>query len=345
MAGALDGRVALVAGATRGAGRGIACMLGAVGATVYCSGRSIRGHIATPGRTETIEETAERVTLHGGVGIAVRTDHTREADVAALFERIDAEHGRLDVLVNDVWGGDALIDWNAKFWDIDADAARTLLERAVLSHLLTSRHGAARMIARGSGLIVEVTDGDVAGYRGQLLYDLVKASVIRLGYAMAWDLRGSGVTALTVSPGFLRSETVLDQFAVTEANWRDAIARDPLFAESETPFYVGRAVAALAADPNVARHAGAVLFAADLAEQYDFTDIDGRRPHFWRAFDARIEALLSGGALTDEDRALLQHRYGLIHREPGRAALALALMAKLGLDDLGSGLAPMARQP
>lgn len=344
MAGPLDGRVALVAGATRGAGRGIACMLGAAGATVYCTGRSIRGHIATPGRTETIEETAERVTLHGGIGIAVRTDHTREADVAALFERIDAEHGHLDVLVNDIWGGDALIDWSAKFWDIDVEAARTLLERAVLSHLLTSRHGAARMVAQGSGLIVEVTDGDLAGYRGQLLYDLVKASVIRLGYAMAWDLFGTGVTALTVSPGFLRSEAVLDQFGVTEANWRDAIVKDPLFAESETPFYVGRAVAALAADPNVARHAGAALFAADLAEQYGFTDIDERQPHFWRAFDARLEPLLAAEGLTERERGLLQHRYSLVHRDPGRVAQALALAAKLSLADLGSGLAPISLQ-
>ena len=319
-------------------------MLGAAGATVYCTGRSIRGQIATPGRTETIEETAERVTLHGGVGIAVRTDHTREADVAALFERIDAEHGRLDVLVNDVWGGDALIDWSAKFWDIDAVAIRTLLERAVFSHLLTARHAAARMVAQSGGLIVEVTDGDLGGYRGQLLYDLVKATVIRLGYTMAWDLHGTGVTALTVSPGFLRSEAVLDQFGVSELNWRDAIDRDPLFAESETPFYVGRAVAALAGDADVARHAGAALFAADVAEQYGFTDVDGRSPHFWRAFDARVDTLLRADRLTDQQRGLLQHRYCLIHREPDLAARARALVSKLGLENLGSGLEPISRQ-
>jgi NAD(P)-dependent dehydrogenase (short-subunit alcohol dehydrogenase family) len=342
LSGALAGRVAVVAGATRGAGRGIACMLGAAGATVYCTGRSIRGHIATKGRTETIEETAERVGLHGGVGIAVRTDHTREADVVALFERIDAEHGRLDILVNDIWGGDTLIDWRARFWDLEMSSVRTLIERAVYSHLLTSRYGAARMVERGSGLIVEVTDGDLAGYRGQLLYDFVKAAVIRLGYAMAWDLYGTGVTAVTVSPGFLRSETVLDQFGVTEANWRDAIAQDPHFAESETPLYVGRAVAALASDPHVAKHAGEVLFAGDLAQQYGFTDADGRTPHFWRAFDARVDALVDADApLDDAERELVQHRYCLIHREPRRGDAARRMLTKLVLPDLGTGLQPV----
>jgi NAD(P)-dependent dehydrogenase (short-subunit alcohol dehydrogenase family) len=335
----LAGRVAVVAGATRGAGRGIACMLGAAGAIVYCTGRSTRDHAATPGRPETIEETAELVVAHGGTGIPVRTDHTREDEVAALFERIRMDRGRLDIVVNDVWGGDALIDWSAKFWTIDMVAVRTLMERAIYSHLLTSRYAAPLLIAQRSGLIVEVTDGELAGYRGQVLYDLVKASVNRLGYTMAWDLLDTGVTALTISPGFLRSEAVLDGFGVTEANWRDAIARDPLFAESETPFFVGRAVAALAADPHVGRKAGDALFAADVALEYGFTDIDGRAPHFWRAIDERLGALVrSQDELDPRMRALMQHRYSMTHRESERRDEAERYAAKLGLDELGDGL-------
>jgi NAD(P)-dependent dehydrogenase (short-subunit alcohol dehydrogenase family) len=340
----LAGRVAVVAGATRGAGRGIACMLGAAGAIVYCTGRSTRDHAATPGRPETIEQTAELVTQHGGTGIAVRTDHTRDDEVAALFERIRAERGRLDILVNDVWGGDALIDWNAKFWTIDMAAVRTLMEQAIYSHLLTSRHAAPLMVAQRSGLIVEVTDGELAGYRGQVLYDLVKASVTRLGYTMAWDLLDTGVTALAISPGYLRSEAMLERFGVSEANWRDGIARDPLFAESETPFYVGRAIVALASDPLVGRKAGATLFAADVAQEYGFTDIDGRTPHFWRKVDQHLDALSRGDAALEPDmRGLMQHRYSLIHRQVERRDDAERFAAKLGLDDLGAGLRPLPR--
>jgi NAD(P)-dependent dehydrogenase (short-subunit alcohol dehydrogenase family) len=313
-------------------------MLGAAGAVVYCTGRSTREHAATPGRPETIEDTAALVTEHGGTGIAVRTDHTQEGEVVALFERVQRDHGRLDILVNDVWGGDTLIDWGAKFWTLDMAAVRTLMERAIYSHLLTSRYAAPLMIAQKSGLIVEVTDGDLGGYRGQVLYDLVKASVIRLGYTMAWDLLDTGVTALTISPGFLRSEAILDAFGVTEANWRDGIKRDPLFAQSETPFYVGRAVAALAADPNVRTKAGAAFFAADLAAEYGFTDVDGRTPHFWRGVDKHLDGLArSDAALEPQMQRLMQHRYGMIHREPDRRHEAAALAGKLGLD-LGAGL-------
>lgn len=337
----LAGRVAVVAGATRGAGRGIACMLGAEGAIVYCTGRSTREHAATPGRPETIEETAALVSQHGGTGIALRTDHTREDEVVALFERVQRDHGRLDILVNDVWGGDSLIDWSAKFWTLDMAAVHTLMERAIYSHLLTSRYAAPLMIAQKSGLIVEVTDGDLGGYRGQVLYDLVKASVIRLGYTMAWDLLDSDVTALTISPGFLRSEAVLESFGVTDANWRDGIKRDPLFAQSETPFYVGRAVVALAADPNVRAKAGAAYFAADLASEYGFTDVDGRTPHFWRSVDEHLAGLArSDDALEPNMRGLMQHRYSMIHREPARRAEAEVLAARLELD-LGAGLRPM----
>ena len=248
----LAGRVAVVAGATRGAGRGIARMLGAAGATVYCTGRSVTGHPATAGRTETIDETAAMVTGEGGRGIAVRTDHTVEPEVERLFGRIRAEQGRLDVLVNDIWGGDELTEWGLPFWELSTAKGLEMLERAVHSHIITSRHGAPLMIERNAGLIVEVTDGDTLGYRGNLFYDLAKNAVIRLAYAMAADLHAHRVTALAITPGFLRSEAVLDRFGVTEANWRDGIEADPYFAESETPCYVGRAVAALAADPQVA---------------------------------------------------------------------------------------------
>ena len=337
----LDGKVALVAGATRGAGRGIACMLGAAGAVVYCTGRSGGGQASPMARPETIEETAALVDGQGGEGVAIRTDHTREEEVAALIARIEAERGRLDILVNDIWGGDPMVDWSAKFWQLDIGQVRALVEQAILSHLITARHAAPLMLRGGSGLIVEVSDGHHDGYRGQLLYDLVKSAVNRLGYAMAWDLHGTGVTALTLCPGFLRSEAVLGHFGVSEANWRDAAAQDPFFAESESPFFVGRAVAALASDPEVRRKAGQVLFAADLAEAYGFTDIDGRRPAFHPMFE-RVTAELAqrDGDLDANQRFLVYARYLQIHREPAEAGKARRLAAKLGFADLGPGLGP-----
>ena len=246
----LAGQVALVAGATRAAGRGIARELAAAGAKVWCSGRSTREHPATPGRPETIEETAELIVAAGGAAVAVRVDHQQEAEVEALAARIRAEDGRLDILVNDIWGGDEITQWGAPFWKLDMTVARTLLDQAVFSHLITSRHMAPMMVEANRGLIVEVTDGSRAGYRGQLAYDWVKSSISRLAYAMAWDLARTGVTALAVSPGFLRSEAMLDRFGVGEDNWRDAVEKEAEFAYSETPHYVGRAVAALAADPR-----------------------------------------------------------------------------------------------
>lgn len=335
----LDGKVALVAGATRGAGRGIAAMLGAAGAVVYCSGRTAAGQVSPMGRPETIEETAVLVDAQGGQGVAVRVDHTREDEVVALVARIEAERGRLDILVNDIWGGDAMVDWSAKFWDLDIGKVRTLVEQAIMSHLITARHATSLMLRQGAGLIVEVSDGHHEGYRGHLLYDLVKSTVNRLGYAMAWDLHGTGVTALALCPGFLRSEAVLDHFGVSEATWRDAIAKDPFFAESESPFFVGRAVAALAADPDVHRKAGQVLFAADVAAEYGFTDVDGRRPAFHPMFE-RVTAELAGrdGALDQNERFLVAARYLQIHREPAEADKARRLAAKLGFADLGPGL-------
>ena len=274
----LKDKIAVVAGATRGAGRGIACMLGELGATVYCTGRSVRGKPATGSRTETIEETAEMVTSYGGKGIFHQADHTDEKQVIALFERVQGEYGRLDILVNDIWGGDSLTEWGKPFWELDWDQGRKLLERAIHTHIITARHGAPLMIEKNQGLIVEITDGDHMGYRGTLFYDLAKMGAIRMAYDMAQDLRDFNITALAVTPGFLRSEEMLDYFGVTEENWRDGVEKDRHFIASETPYYVGRAIAALAADPNVHEKAGQVWASWTLAKEYGFVDMDGRRP-------------------------------------------------------------------
>lgn len=294
----LDGKVAVVAGATRGAGRGIACMLGEAGAAVYCTGRSTRARRVQTGggdspfelkyRPETIEETAEMVTAHGGLGLAVRVDHTVEAEVQALFERIKTEQGRLDLLVNDVWGGDQLTEWGQPFWELTLDKGWLMQERAVYSHILTSRYGAPLMVERGQGLIVEITDGDTYQYRGNLFYDLAKLSAIRLAYAMAEELRPHGVTALAVTPGFLRSEAMLEHFGVTEDNWQEGAKKDLHFIASETPYYVGRAIAALAADPNVSQKSGQVFSSWGLAEEYGFSDVDGRQPNWGKYFRENI---------------------------------------------------------
>ncbi len=295
----LKGKVAVVAGATRGAGRGIAVELGAAGATVYCTGRSVRGRPSDLKRPETIDETAELVTEAGGVGIAVQTDHTREAEVRALFDRVKTEqNGRLDVLVNDVWGGDALTEWGVPFWQLDLSKGLKMLERAIFSHIITSRYGVPLMVAQGSGLVIEITDGDSLEYRGNFLYDLVKTSVIRLAVGMAADLNGNvttaagddvaqvktKITALALTPGFLRSEEMLEHFGVTEANWQDGAKVDPNFIASETPVYTGRAVAALAADPNIYEKSGKAFYTGNLATEYDFTDVDGTQPNFQTFF-------------------------------------------------------------
>jgi NAD(P)-dependent dehydrogenase (short-subunit alcohol dehydrogenase family) len=279
----LSGKVALVAGATRGAGRGIACMLGEAGATVYCSGRSVRGRPATGQRPETIEETAEMVSAFGGEGHYIQADHTDEAQVVALFERIKAEQEGLDILVNDIWGGDALTEWGKPFWELDWSMGQLMQERAVHTHIITSRQALPLMLPRETGLIVEITDGDQVEYRGNLTYDLAKSSAIRLAYAMSCELRASAITALALTPGFLRSEEMLDGFGVREENWKDAVADDPHFIASETPFFVGRAVAALAADPHVKEKAGGIYTSWDLAREYGFVDMDGRRPD-WGAY-------------------------------------------------------------
>jgi NAD(P)-dependent dehydrogenase (short-subunit alcohol dehydrogenase family) len=337
----LSGQIALVAGATRGAGRGIARELAAAGATVYCTGRSTRASAATPGRPETIEETAELIAADGGRAVALRVDHTVEAEVAALASRVRDEAGRLDILVNDIWGGDELVQWGAKFWALDMPVVRTLVDRSILSHLITARFLAPLMVEAKRGLIVEVTDGEFSGYRGQLLYDLIKASVIRLAYAMAWDLAGTGVTALALTPGFLRSEAMLDRFGVTEGNWRDAVATHWDFQFSETPRFVGRAIAALAADPNVGLKSGLSLCVGDLADEYDFDDLDGARPHFWRNVGGWLDERAAAGSLDGQARWMMGARYAAIHREPGQAERARRYLDALGLRDLGRGLQPL----
>jgi NAD(P)-dependent dehydrogenase (short-subunit alcohol dehydrogenase family) len=282
----LAGKVALVAGATRGAGRGIAVELGAAGATVYVTGRSTRAHRSEMDRAETIEETADLVTAAGGRGIAVPVDHLEEDQVKALIQRIDREHGRLDVLVNDIWGGELLFSWTDKVWEHSLDKGLRILRLAVDTHIITSHHALPLMIREPGGLVVEVTDGtaeyNADHYRISLFYDLAKVSVNRLAFAQAKELAPYGVTAVSLTPGWLRSEIMLEVFGVTEATWRDALEREPHFAISESPAYVGRAVAALAADPQVARWNGASLSSGRLAGIYGFTDVDGSRPDAWR---------------------------------------------------------------
>jgi len=341
MAKPLEGQVALVAGATRGAGRGIAVELGKAGAVVYCTGRSSRAGPSPMRRPEVIEETAELIVAAGGTAHALRVDHADEEAVKALIARIQAEQGRLDVLVNDLWGGDPMVDWSAKAWNLDIPAVRALIDQALVSHLATARHALPLMIEQKRGLVLEITDGLGDGYRGQILYDLIKSAVLRLGYAMAWDLKDTGVTALTLSPGFLRSEHVLESFGVTEANWRDAAGRDPLFEQSETPFLIGRGIAALAADPDIGRLAGAALASEDLVDLYGLQDIDGRTPHVYRHFDVLSERFASAeGPLEDYGRFFAWAGYLRIHRDPAKADLAGRLAAKLGWNHLPDALKP-----
>jgi NAD(P)-dependent dehydrogenase (short-subunit alcohol dehydrogenase family) len=278
----LEGKIALVAGATRGAGRGIATALGEQGATVYCTGRSVRGAPAMKSRPESIEETAELVTARGGRGIAVQVDHTQPEQVAKLFEQI--EH--LDILVNDIWGGDDLTRWGKKFWEVDLNDGLTMLDRAIRTHIITSWHAVPKM--KRGGLIVEITDGDGYYYRGNFFYDLVKTSVIRMAFTQAFDLRKQGIHAIAVTPGYLRSEWMLSHYGVTEENWRDVIPGNPSFAASETPLFVGRCIAALATDPDVAKKNGRVFASWDLAEECEVDDADGTRPHFRRWLEANM---------------------------------------------------------
>ncbi|MDJ0591141.1 MAG: SDR family oxidoreductase [Pleurocapsa sp. MO_226.B13] len=281
----LKGKIALVAGATRGAGRGIATELGAAGAVVYVTGRTTRDRRSEYNRPETIEETADLVARAGGKGIAVRVDHLDPAQVKALVKRIEDEQGRLDILVNDI-GGEYLVEMNVSVWQHSLENGLRMLRLAVDTHLITSHFALPLLIKNPGGLVVEITDGTTEyndkNYRLSLFYDLAKTSVIRMARSLAQELQPYQCTALALTPGWLRSEIMLDSFGVSEANWRDATAKEPHFVISETPRYVGRAVAFLAVDHDVARWNGQSLSSGQLAKIYGFTDLDGSQPDAWR---------------------------------------------------------------
>jgi NAD(P)-dependent dehydrogenase (short-subunit alcohol dehydrogenase family) len=300
MSAPLAGRVALVAGATRGGGRGVAVALGEAGATVYATGRSTREQRSEIDRPETIEETAELVTAAGGEGIAVPVDHLDSEQVRRLVERIDRDHGRLDVLVNDIWGAEHLFEWDTPVWEHDLDHGLRLLRLAVDTHLITAHHALPLLLRRPGGLVVEVTDGTSAynadNYRVSTFYDLAKASVLRLAWSLAHEIGDRGATAVALTPGWMRSEEMLEHYCVTEANWRDGTERTPHFCISETPRYLGRAVAALAADRDVARWNGQSLSSGQLAGVYGFTDLDGTQPDCWRYM---VEVVDAGGPASD----------------------------------------------
>ncbi len=274
----LAGHVAVVAGATRGAGRGIARALGEAGAVVYCTGRSVRGNLSPYGRPETIDETAEIIKAEGGTAIAVQVDHTVETEVESLFARIDREHGRLDVLVNSIAGEEPMMaEWNS-FWNSNLKNGEAIFRQALLSHMITAKHAARLMIRHRRGLIVEVTENDILMAGGNPLSQTVKLALKGLALNMAAELKPHGVAAIAISPGFLRSEAMLEGFGVSEANWRDAGKQDVNFLESESPLFVGRAVAALAADGRVLERTGQLYGSWELGREYGLTDADGRRP-------------------------------------------------------------------
>ncbi|HVE80167.1 MAG TPA: SDR family NAD(P)-dependent oxidoreductase [Gemmatimonadaceae bacterium] len=311
----LDGRVAVVAGATRGAGRGIACGLGEAGATVYCTGRSTRGNPSDYGRPETIEETADMVNAAGGTGIAVRVDHTVEAEVQALFARVDGEQGRLDVLATSVGGEDPRLGGWGAFWETDLSDATGALRGALLSHLITAKHAAPIMVRQRRGLIVEVTSSDLllGGGGGNLLHNLVKHGTKGLALMMAGELRPHRVAAIAITPGYLRSESMLQHFGVTETSWREAGKKDPHFLASESPLFIGRAVAALAADRKVLARTGDVTCSWDVAREYGLADADGSRPDWGKHGE---EAVIPSMKWMKDG---LQRYVALLERHAGRA--------------------------
>ena len=284
MTGPLDGKVAVVTGATRGCGRGIAVELGAAGATVYATGRTTRDAASPMGRKETIEETAELVDAAGGRGIPVRCDFTDVADVRALRDRITADHGRIDLLVDDVWGGDPFVEFGKPLWETDLAKGLSVVHNGLDTHLI-ALHTLLPLVVKAKGVVFEVTDGDTDDYHYGVgaPYYLVKCGIRALARQLGKDLADHGVVALGVTPGFLRSEMMLETFGVTEANWREA--PDPDYAISETPRYLGRAVAHLAADPDVARFRGRTVASWTLMREYGFTDVDGSKPDWGRWFD------------------------------------------------------------
>jgi NAD(P)-dependent dehydrogenase (short-subunit alcohol dehydrogenase family) len=285
MAKTLAGKVALVAGATRGAGRGIAVALGEAGATVYCTGRSTRGQRSEMGRPETLEETSALVDAAGGRGIAVRVDHLVPDEVRALVARIEREQGTLHLLVNDIFGA-TKIEWNKTVWESDLDFGLRSLRLAIDTHAITSHFAIPLLLKAPGGLVVEINDGteeyNGTRYRNSFFYDLAKAAVLRMGFALGHELKSHGATGLSLTPGWMRSEAMLEAFGVREDNWRDAVAQVPGFAIAESPAFVGHAVVALAGDPDVARWNGQSLSSGQLARVYGFTDVDGSQPDAWR---------------------------------------------------------------
>lgn len=293
----LTGRIAVVTGATRGAGRAIAIELGARGATVYGTGRSTRDGRSVMDRPETIEETAEHVTAAGGTGIAVRCDHTKPDEVAALAARVRDERGVVDILVNDIWGGDHLIDWSKKLWEHSLDDTLAVMRNGVETHVITCHHLVPLVLNSDQGLVVEVGDGKGGvPYRGNLAYEIVKSTVVRLAESVNAELAGTKAMALSVTPGFLRSEAMLDLIGVTEQNWRQASDfGGGFFIHSETPHLLGRGLAALAADPGRARFAGACLGSWDLMHEYAVVDLNGSSPDWGTVDDQARRSIVEEG--------------------------------------------------
>ena len=278
----LAGRVALVAGATRGAGRGIARALAEAGATVYCTGRSVRGRPSPYKRPETITQTAAMITAAGGTAVALRVDHTNETEVRALFRRIRRAHSRIDIVVDSVAGEDPLMGLWGSMWDADVSTADTVFRQGLTSRIITAKHAALAMMPAKRGVIVEVTENDMMGGGGNPMAQAVKMAQKVLPLFWAAELAPHGIAVMAVTPGFLRSESMLEGLGVTEENWRDAGSKDANFLESESPLFVGRAIAALAADPDVQARTGMLLSSWELARDYGVTDYDGRRPDWGR---------------------------------------------------------------